>query len=73
MPPVSAQNRKVIAVQFLTVVADDEYSFPQRGCRRRRWLQHLHSPSLKKHAGSLKKHAGTYLKRGAMSSVRLAI
>ena len=30
MPPVSAQNRKEIAVQLLTVGADDDYLSPQR-------------------------------------------
>ena len=30
MPPVSAQNRKEIAVQLLIVDADDDYLSPQR-------------------------------------------
>ena len=30
MPPVSAQNRKVIAVQLLTGDADDDHLSPQR-------------------------------------------
>jgi hypothetical protein len=30
LPPVSAQNRKEIAVQLLTVDADDDYLPPQR-------------------------------------------
>ncbi|MFZ0219830.1 MAG: hypothetical protein WAL30_06460 [Candidatus Aquirickettsiella sp.] len=30
MPPVSAQDRKEIAVQLLTMGADDDYLSPQR-------------------------------------------
>ena len=30
MPPVGAQNRKEIAVQLLTLDADDDYLYPQR-------------------------------------------
>jgi len=52
LPPVSTQNREEIAAQFLTADANDEYLPLQRGCCCRRWLQHLQSPSLKKHAGT---------------------
>ena len=66
MPPVSAQNRNELAVQLLTVDADDDCLSPQRVVTLSGRLQYLQSPSLVK-------FAGTRVKRRDTSFVQLAI
>jgi hypothetical protein len=66
LPPVSAQNRKELAVQLLAVDADDDCLSPQRGVT-------LSASAAVPAIPFPGEFAGTRLKRRDTSSVQLAI